>query len=221
MDPNSRGGSPDFQRELLVIRQDPQVRGLAVRWAGAPDLAEDILQAAFCGVAALRHPERIDNVHAYFLRALRNEASRLYAARRPVPVEDLEDALAAGQHGTAAWGPPAARPLDEMVGFSLQAEAWLKRLGADRDRLLAAVPTRSDEPARYRAVIYASAEQVLRDAINAEPSEADTNDAFRAAWPEYFGPPGAAVNTCHQRFRRARTDVRSLLQDVVRRGELT
>jgi DNA-directed RNA polymerase specialized sigma24 family protein len=220
MNPNTPGGSSDFQQELLAIRQDPQVKSIALRWAGAPDLAEDILQAACCGLGALKHPERVDNLHAYFLKVLRNEASRLYAARRTTPVENPEDALAPGRHGTPVCGPPSARPIDETVGFSLQAQSWLKRLADDRDFLLAAVPARSDDRTRYRTVIYTAAEQVLRDAINAEPSEADTNDALQTAWPEYFDPPGAAANTCHQRFRRARTDVRSLLQAIVRRDEL-
>ena len=53
-------------------------------------------------------------------------------------------------------------------------------------------------------MIYDSAEQVLRDGINGEPSDADSNDAFRAAYPEYFAQPGASANLLHQRFRRAR-----------------
>jgi DNA-directed RNA polymerase specialized sigma24 family protein len=220
MNPYTPGGSSDFQQELLAIRQDPQVRSLALRWASAPDLAEDILQAAYCGLAALKHPERIDNLHAYFLKALKNEASRLYAARQTVPAENPEDALDPGQHGTLMCGPAPARPIDETVSFSLQAQAWLKRLGDERDSLLAVVPARSEEPARYRTVIYTAAEQVLRDAINAEPSDADSNDAFQAAWQEYFGQPGAVANTCHQRFRRAREDVKAVLQAVVGRDEL-
>jgi DNA-directed RNA polymerase specialized sigma24 family protein len=217
MDPNIPGGSSDFQQELLVIRQDPQVRSLALKWANAPDLAEDILQATYCGLAALKHPECIDNLHAYFLRTLRNEASRLYAAKRTMSAEDPAGVL---DSGTVVCGPPPARPIDETVGLSLQAQSWLKRLAAGRDRLLANVPARSDDAARYRTLIYTTAEQVLRDAINAEPSDADANAALQAAWPEYFDPPGAARNTCHQRFRRARTDVRALLQAVVRRDDL-
>jgi DNA-directed RNA polymerase specialized sigma24 family protein len=220
MDPNTPGGSSDFQQKLLAIRQDPQVRSLALKWASAPDLAEDILQAAYYGLATLKHPERIDNLHAYFLKALRNEANRIYSARRTMPVEDPEDALASGQHGTPVCGAPPARPFDETVSFFLQAQSWLKCLADNRDCLVAAVPARSDNAAYYRTLIYALAEQVLRDAINAEPSEADTNDALQAAWPEYFNPPGAASNNCHQRFRRARTDMRSLLQVVVRKEEL-
>jgi DNA-directed RNA polymerase specialized sigma24 family protein len=221
MDPDTPGGSSDFQQDLLAIRHGPQVGRVALRWAGTPDLAEDILQAAYCGLAALKHPERIDNLHAYFLKALKNEASRLYAAGRVTPVENPEDALVPDRHGTAVCGSAPVRPLDELVGFSLQAQSWLKRIGDDRDCLLDAVPARSDDPARYRAVIYATAEQVLRDGINGEPSDADSNDAFRAAYSQFFAQPGAAANLLHQRFRRARIDVKALLKAIIDRDELT
>ena len=32
-------------------------------------------------------------------------------------------------------------------------------------------------------------------------SDVDSNDAFRAAYPEYFAQPGASANLLHQRFR--------------------
>jgi DNA-directed RNA polymerase specialized sigma24 family protein len=215
------GGSSDFRQELLAVRQDPQVRKLALRWAGAPDLAEDILQAAYCGLATLKHPERIDNLHAYFRTALRNEASRLYSARRTTPIENPEHALEPGQHGTLVCGPAPARPVAEMVCLSLQAQAWLKQLYDERDSLLATVPTRSADPARYRTVIYAAAEQVLRDAIDAEPGDADSNAALRAIYPEHFNQLGASPDTCHQRFRRAREDIKAILQAIIDQDELT
>jgi Sigma-70 region 2 len=212
---------PGFQQELLLVRQDPQVRKLAVKWAGDADLAEDLLQAAYCALAGMKHPERIDDPRRYFVTVLKHEAYRLYRMRRATLVMNPEDALDPGQPGTAVCGPALSRPIDETVGTSLQAQFWLKRLGDERDYLLAAVPARSDDPGRYRAVIYVAAEQVLRDGIDAEPSEADANPAFRAAYPGYFDQPGASANTCHQRFRRARQDVRALLQAIVRRDELT
>ncbi len=85
---------------------------------------------------------------------------------------------------------------------------------ADRDKLLAAVPARSADLGRYRAIIYAAAEQILSDGMKSEPSEADGNEAFRLSYPEYFAQPGASANTCHHRFVRARADVRALLQAV-------
>jgi hypothetical protein len=211
-------GSSDFQQHLLAIRQDLPVRSLALRWAGDPDVAEDALQAAYRRVAAVRHPERIKNRRAYFIKVLKHEVYHLHAPRREIPLEYPEDAQEAG---IAVCGPAPERPIDETVCISLLAQSWLKRLIGERDCLFTTVPGRSDDPDRYRAVIYAAAEQVLRDAIYAEPSDADSNEALRAACPEYFDQPGASLNTLHQRFSRARADVRALLQAVVRRDELT
>jgi DNA-directed RNA polymerase specialized sigma24 family protein len=207
------GGSSDFQQELLALRQDPQVRRLARKLAGDLDLAEDLIQTAYYRLAALKHPKRIENVRAYYLRVLRNEATKLYALRQETPWQEtpFEDPDSA---------PAPALPIDERVCNSLQAQSWLKRLADEYDRLLAAVPARSDDPVRYKGVIYTAAEQVLHDGINGEPSAADGNDALRAAYRDYFDQPGTAVNTRHKRFGRAREDVKALLRSVVSHDEL-
>jgi Sigma-70 region 2 len=220
-DTDAPGGSSDFQHELLVLWQDPQVRRLAPKWAGDRDLAEDALQTAFGKVAAVKHPERIANLRAYFLQVLKNEAVHQQTLRRAVPFENPEDALDPGQPGIAVCGPVQSRPIDVTVCNSIRDQAWLERLAAARACLLAATPARSDDPERYRAVIYSAAEQVLGDGINAEPSDADSNDAFRAAYPQYFNQPDAPPNTLHQRFRRAREDVKAVLKAVVSRDELS
>lgn len=203
------GGSSDFQQELLALRQDPQVRRLAWRLVGDLDLVEDLNQTVCCRLVALKHPERIENIRAYYLRVLRNEATNLYVLRQETPFEDADDA------------PASAQPIDEKVCNSLDAQTWSQRLAAWHESLLAAIPGRSKDPRRYRAVIYHSAEQVLLDGLNGEASDADSNDTFRAAYPEYFAQAGASVNLLHQRFCRARDDVKALLQAVVSRDELT
>jgi DNA-directed RNA polymerase specialized sigma24 family protein len=217
-------GSPDglaaFHQRLLAIRLDPQIKGLALRYAGSPDLAEDALQGAYCGVARLKHPEEIENLRAYFCKALVHE---VYRERGQLGAALVEDFVRVAETRQAAVGchPGSPRPVDDAVCASLQAQAWLQLLADERDRLQAAVPARSDDPGRYRAVIYDAAGQVLRDGINSAPSEADSNPAFRAAYPEYFDQPGALPDTCYQRFRRARTDVRALLRAVVSPDELS
>jgi DNA-directed RNA polymerase specialized sigma24 family protein len=209
-----------FRQELLALWQDPQVRSLALKWAGDVYLAEDVLQTTYCRLRAVKHLERIDNLRAYFLTVLKNEVYRLYVPRRVTPLENPEDALHPGPPGTAEFGRDQSRPVDEAVCIALRAQYWLKRFADERDCLLAAVSARSADPDRYRAVICAAAEQVLHDGINGEPSEAGTNAAFRAAYPEYFDQRDASANACHQRFRRAREDVKAALQAVVRRDEL-
>lgn len=211
------GGSSDFQQELLVIRQDPQVRKLALRWAkGDADLAEDALQTAYIKVATVRHPERIEHRRAYFLRVLKNEIAGQYALPQATPVDDLEDAL---DRGIVVCAPAPPRPVDETACSSLRTQSLLKRLGDGHDCLLATIPARSDDPRRYRAVIYDAAVQIVREA-RYEISDADSSEAFRAAYPDFFAQPGAPANLLHQRFSRARADVKALLQAVARREEL-
>ena len=208
-DSDAPGGSSDFQQELLALRQDPQVRGFARRLVGDLGLIEDLNQMVCCRLLALKHPERIKNLRAYYFQVLRNEATKLYVPRQETPLEDGADA------------PVPAQPVDEKVCNSLHAQIWLDRLTGQRVRLLAAIPARSGDPGRYRAVIYNTAEQVLRDGINGEPCDADSNGALRAVYPEYFAEPSASADLLHQRFRRARLDVRALLKNVVNRDELT
>ena len=112
--------------------------------------------------------------------------------------------------------PGPARPIDETVCTSLQAEFWLERLAAQRDCLRGRgarplgrsrpLPCRDLRRRRSRSCATGSTEK---------PSDADTNAALRAAYPEYFDQPGASPNLLHQRFRRAREDVKALLQAVV------
>lgn len=216
------GGSVDFQSRLLVIRQDPQVIGLAHKWARDPYLAEDALQVTYCRVATVTHPERIGNLHAYFRTVLKNEIVALHKQyRQTTPLEDPGAALETGPHGTVVAGPAGSRPVDDLVRISLLTRSVGARLATRRESLLAAIPARSGDPCRYRAVIYDSARQVLLDGLNGEASDADTNEAFRAAYPGYFAQADAAANLLHQRFRRAREDVKALLQAVVRRDEIT
>jgi DNA-directed RNA polymerase specialized sigma24 family protein len=216
------GGSVDFQLRLLAIRQDPQVIGLAYKWARDPYLAEDALQIAYYKVATVTHPERIDNLYAYFLTVLKNEITALHAQhQKTTPRENPGAALEPGPHATVVCGPAPSRPVDDLVRTSLLAGSVRARLTVRRLSLLASIPARSEDPCRYRIVIYHAAEQVLLDGLNGEASDADSSDAFRGAYPEYFAQPGASANLLHQRFRRAREDVKALLQAVVDRDELT
>lgn len=203
------GGSSDFQQELLALRQDPQVRRFAWKLVGDLDLAADLNQTVCCRLAALKHPERIENLRGYYFRVLRNEATKLHILRQEPPFEDPDSI------------PAPAQPIDDKVCNSLCHHTWLQRLATRREALLAAIPARSEDPSRYRIVIYRAAEQVLLDGLNGEASDADSNEAFRAAYPEYFAHLDASANLLHQRFRRAREDVKALLKGVIDRRELS
>ena len=208
------------RQQLAEILEDPRIRGLALRYARHPALADDALQSTYYAMARLEHLEQIQNLRAYFRKVLIREIHRERGQLGAIVIDDI--AGIADVHQDAAGCHPAAPPsVEDAVCTSAQAEAWLERFAAQRNYLRAGVPARSADPDRYRAVICDAAGQVLYDGINGESSDADSNEAFRAAYPEYFAQPGASANLLHQRFRRARKDVKVFLQAVVDRDELT
>ncbi len=204
-----------FPPELLGIWADPEVRRLAARRAGDPDLAQDALLQAVCAVAQVGDLRRINDLKAYFCRVLINE---VYHLRGQLAAARVCDPAALAEMSDARMSGP---PSDEAaVVTRLMARTWLERFRAQRDHLRASVPGRSGQPSRYRDLIVAVAEHVLRAAFHGGVSQADSNEALQASFPEWFGQPGAAENTCHKHLSRARRDVQALLQDVVNRDEL-
>lgn len=210
---------PNFQQELLAIREDPEVRKLARRRAGNPDLAEDALQETYCAVAGVANPAVIRDLRAYFCQALVHEVYRLSGRLRATLVEDptiLADVLQE-KVGDSSVAP---RPVFETVCTNLLGEKSLKFLASQRARLTAEVPGRSPDPGRYRTIIVSVAEQVIPMIIIGDVSNADHNAALRIAYPEWFAEPGCSEETYHQRFSRARADVRALLGKVMSRDDL-
>lgn len=202
-------------RQLLEIWADPQVRALARRRAGDPEVADDALQSTYAVMARLKNLDQIDNLKAYFCQVLVREVYRERDRLGAVLVDDFAR-LAEEQEGSGFSSgrlPPAE--FEEAVCSVVAAGSWHRRLTGARRDLAAAVPARSGDPDRYRAVVYAAAEQILRDGISGESSQADSNEAFRASYPEYFDQPGATPNTRYQRLLRARADTRALLQAAI------
>jgi DNA-directed RNA polymerase specialized sigma24 family protein len=214
---NSPGGQQDFHRRLRAIREDPRIKRFASRYAADPLLAEDALQEAYWAVGRARDPHRIENLGAYFCTVLIREVYRLRGQLGTTLVDDFESLV---ETRTVTVCGPAPAPVDEALIMRLMAETWIERFYARRGCLRATVPARSNAPERYRDLIVAVAEQVLRDAINGEASPADFTEALRAAHPQWFAQPDCAANTCHQRLRRARVDVQELLKTIVNRDEL-
>jgi DNA-directed RNA polymerase specialized sigma24 family protein len=210
---------PDFQRELLAIREDPTVKSLARRYAGDHDLAEDALAETGYAVGQM-DPETIRDLRAYFCTVLIRKARQLRNQLGATSVADPEVAGGARQRSVTPAGTVPSRPFDEVVGTRLMSDVWCRRLAARRERLRAAVPARSTDRERYRDAIVIAAEWVLRGCLAGDDSHADFNEALRAAYPEWFAEPGCRPNTYDQRFSRARADVREVLKAIVIKDEL-
>jgi len=204
----------EFPPGLLAIWQDPEVRRLAARRTGDPDLAQDALLAAVAAVARVSDLARIENLKAYFCRVLINEVYRLRGQLTTARPYDPATLAVTSDTRTSV-----ATPAEEAVSCLL-AQAWLERFRARRLHLRAAVPGRTRQPARYRDLIVQTAEHVLRTALHGNISWADCNETLQAALPDWFGRPGSAENTCHKHLSRARRDVQDLLKAIISRDEL-
>ena len=209
-----------FLQALLPIVLDPAMQKLALSLAGDPDLAEDALQEVYYAMARVRNPEAIDNLRGYVYTVLANTVRCLRGQlRSAVLVEDMER-LAEVNQDVPGCNPASPVAVEETVTMSMTRQIWLERFAALRADLRKTVPGRSDDADRYRDVIVGVAGRVLRAVVDGDVSRADVNQALRARYPEWFGREASAADNEHQRFSRARADVRDLLRCVISRDEL-
>ena len=172
-------------------------------------------------MARIKDPSEIEDLRAYFCRVLIRMVSALRGQLGAILPDDfagLADACQAKARGEALRSPES--PVDETVAANLLAHGWLERFTAERESLAAAVPGRSPYPSRYSELIVSVAERVLRSIVKADVCDADGNPALRAAYPEWFADDDGTVGNAHQRFSRARADVRGLLRAIVSRNDL-
>ena len=179
----------------------------------------DALQAAYCAVTQVTDPTTIRNLRAYFCQVLTREIYRLLGQLGATLVADFTS-VADARQGRSGGQLSVPQPVAETVSTRLLTEAWLEPFAARREELTASIPGRSPDPGRYRAMIVTVAERVLRTIITGDISDADYNAALRAAYRDWFAEPGCNDNACHQRFRRARADVRELLRTIINRDDL-
>jgi DNA-directed RNA polymerase specialized sigma24 family protein len=208
-----------FQQKLAEIREDPEVRSLARRHARDPALAEDALQEAYWAVARMKRPEMIKDLRRYFCRVLINEVKHLRGQSRAALVEDFESLVEAHQD-RAGCQPIPSPSVEDAAGTSILRRTWLERISAQQADLEAQVPGRSPRPDRYRSVIVAVAGRVFCTILSGDVSNADSDEALRAAYPDWFTEEGSTPDNHHQRFSRARADVRAVLKIVITRDEL-
>lgn len=209
---------PDFQHELLTIREDFEVRRLALRRAKNPEVAEDALQSAYSAVLRVAHPGAIGNLRAYYCRVLINEICCELGQLRAAALDDLTE-LADMRQGRQGSSSPAPRAFSEEVTIRQLGQGWLGAFTASGGELVARVPRRSPDPTRYQRLIVKVAEYMLR-AILREDADADINAMLRGGYAEWFAAPNSPANTRGQRLLRARTDVCALLQTIIERGDL-
>lgn len=212
-------GWPEFQQELLAIWEDPKIRSFALGLAGNRDLAEDGLDEAYRAVSRVQNPQRIRNLRAYFCRTLINVINRLRYQLGAALIEDFGRVAEAHQDQSGCHSLPP-RALDEAVVMDLLARTQLDLFVTQRGELASKVPGRSPDPGRYRDVIVTVAGRVFVAIVTEDVSDADSNPSLRASYPEWFAEPECTENTCHQRFCRARADVRGLLRTIVSRDDL-
>ena len=220
---SSDSSRPDFQQELLAIREDPEVKRLALRRVRTPEMAEDALQAGYYAVSQrVTNPDLppIGDLRAYFYTALIRE---IYRELRQLQAEVPEDVtvLADLRQGRAGTASPAPRPFPEAVAIRLLGRGWLRAFTARRGELAAGVPRRSGDPARYQRLIVMVAEHMLRTILG-ENADADINAMLSREYAEWFasGDSDSSENTRHQRLLRARADVCALLKTIIERSDL-
>ena len=211
-------GRSDYLRQLLAIRENPQIKSFARARAGDPDVAEDALQETYYAMAAMKHPERIEDLRKYFCTVLIRKAYGLRTQLGAAVVGESGELADACQRKLGGGALPP--PFDETVRTNMLAENWLERLASQRAELTVQVPGRSPEPGRYREAIVRVAAQMLLDACTDEFTDDDLKRALRAAYPQWFAKRGVAAANIDQRFTRARADLKYLLQAIIRRDEL-
>ena len=214
---------PALHDELSRLRNDAGLLRLALRYAdGDRDLAEDALQETCWAILRVKDPRRIDNLEAYFRTVLKRAVAeqRGHIRRAPVPVDNMEALTGEVDHGTVTPDPEPPRAVDVQAVSNVLAAAWLARMRRERQQLRALLPDSSTDPERYRDVVMARSEEILRSAVAGSVSWADCNDALRAAYSAWFAEPGCKQNTMDRRLSRARDDVRAVLKAVVVPSEL-
>ena len=216
----SSAGGPEFRQELLAVRRDPGIQSYARKCAqGDPNLAEDGLDEANWAVTRVRHPEQIEDLRAYFCRAVSNAINALRNQREAALIEDFDRAADTYQ-GRPGCHPLPPRRLNEQVSLDLLTQAWLEPFAGQRKELATRVRGRSRDPDRYRTMIVTVAMRLLLAVLTRTVSDADLNRALCVAHPRWFTEPGCAQNTLDQRLSRARADVRNLLRTIIDRGDL-
>jgi hypothetical protein len=207
----------DYLERLAVIREDPQVKNLAHRRAGDPELAKDALQEAYYAMAKM-DPVQIEDLRKYFCTVVTHTAYRLRGQLRAAVVDDPAGLVDAS--GRKLGGESLPPTFDEAVHTNMMGDNWRECLAMNHVALTSNVPGRSPDSDKYRNVIATVSKEMLNAILTGDFREVDLNLALRAAYPEWFAERCVGVSNIYQRFARARADIRDLLKTVISLDEL-
>jgi hypothetical protein len=205
-----------FYEDLAIVARDPAIMRLAIRRARSRELAEDALQETYWNVVK-KDPTVIDDLRAYFIRALVREIDHQRARSTAIPVEDV---AAAGEREAASSRRPPSDSVEHEAEIRKLAQTVLSRLETDHGQLMAAVPGRSPNPQYYRTAVVAAARKIFLMLLQGWVASADWNAALKSAYPLWFAGVGLAPDAVDQRLSRGRSDVRMLLRRFLAWEEL-
>lgn len=205
-----------FHGDLVTLASDPAIRRLAERRAGSRELAEDAIQETIWHISR-QDVRKIDNLDAYFRRALIHEISHRLSRPGPILVEDIASAA----EPEVAWAHPVPPDsVEREAEMRRLARSLLGRLDRDREQLMATVSRRSPDPHRYRAAIVAAARAIFLMLLQGAVAKADFNEVLKSTYARWFAEARLAHDVIDQRLSRGRQDVRMLLQRLLPREEL-
>jgi DNA-directed RNA polymerase specialized sigma24 family protein len=212
------GGSDDVAR----IATDPEMIRRAVRRARSRELAEDALQETVRAIVERKSPEPIDNLRGFFYVSLIREIDHQLGRPAAIPAADIAELSDRGPDRASAVSGLQPLSVDGEAHLRLLAENILNRLESAqaRERLMALVPARSEDPGRYRTAMISAARAIFELLLEGYVTATDWNVILKATYPQWCDEPGLARAAMDQRLSRARRDVQSLLRSLIARDQL-
>jgi hypothetical protein len=208
--------------DLARIATDPEMIRRAARRAGSRELAEDALQETVRAITERKTVEPIENLRGFFYVSLIREIDHQLGRPAAIPAGDAAAIADRYPDGTSMSTAYATVSVESEACMQLLAEAVLHMFEHEsaRERLMALVPARSDDPHRYRAAVVAATKAIFGLLLDGYVTAADWNFILKTTDPQWCDEPGLARAAIDQRLSRARRDVRSLLRSVLSRDQL-
>ena len=212
----------DLGEDLARIVSDPEMLRRAVRRAGCRELAEDAMQETARAILQRKSPDAIENLRGFFYVALIREIDHQLGRPAAILTGDIGAPSDPGQDCGSLLTSPRQAAIQDEVHVRILAAAVFQRFERQqtRDKLMALVPARSDDPHRYRTAVLFVARSLFELLLDGYVATADWNVLLKVAYPQWCDEPGMAPAAIDQRLSRGRRDVQSLLRSLVSRDQL-